>query len=92
MEKIFILFFIFMACKTPKLENLDCDMKQAVLIANRTVKKAGYPLHLLKYSVEPVDSVFIIHYLPKDINTRGGEAIIKISQNNCKVVQKDLYQ
>jgi hypothetical protein len=92
MKKSYILFYIFMSCKTPKLENLNCDMNQAIIVANCTVKKAGYPLHLLKYSIDPVDSFFIIHYLPKDVNMRGGEAIIKISQDNCKVLQKDLYQ
>lgn len=89
---IYIFFCIFIACKTPKLENIDCDMKQAMMVADRTVKKAGYPIHLLKYSIEPVDSFFIIHYLPKDVNMRGGEAILKISQQNCKIIQKDLYQ
>jgi hypothetical protein len=67
-------------------------MEQAIRIANHTFKKAGYSLQHSKYSIEPIDSFYVIHYLPKDFNVRGGEAILKISQDQCKIVQKDFYQ
>jgi hypothetical protein len=88
----YTIFVSWVSCKAPQFAIVPCDMEQAILVANRTVKKVGYSLDLLKYSIEPLDSFYVINYLPKDFNMRGGEAILKISQTNCKVVQKDFYQ
>ena len=69
-----------------------CDKKEALICADKVIKKSGYNLKWLTSIVNEDSTTYIISYKSIDSNVRGNSAEVQISKKNCKVIAKKFYQ
>ncbi|MBW2961950.1 hypothetical protein [Mesonia aestuariivivens] len=92
MKKL-LLLLLLISCKTRERFHFNvCNSITAGKYANSILKKEGLDLNLLKREIKESTNEFIIIYSPKNDNVRGNSAKIKISKNECQIIETKLYQ
>jgi hypothetical protein len=75
-----------------KSTNIPCTKSSAENIADKIIKRKHYILSHYKKNIVETNDEFIIDYAPKDSLTLGGRARLKISKDNCSVIEKIFFQ